>query len=236
VVRQDEPVNWDEGTRDDIDVALNEADVLGIRLEESGDWCELLLHVLALPEVGPLDPNARRIVRLTAPGQVQVMLRRDLFGDGYGPVIPLADMDAVEEFFASLSWAGSMYGWKFLDDSSLTSDWPEHPSLTVNVRPGTAARSLFWFNECGRDEGAMKVAYLIEGTITFDNLEVMRADSSPVPLPEFTSNGRRYWEALHGHDERLSVEAQRAARAGTPSWRSYTRNAVTIAANENPGP
>lgn len=89
---------------------------------------------MALPETGPLDPDARRILRLTLPAQLRVLLRTDQAGPaGYGPVIPLAGLDAVEDFFASLSWSGSMYGWKFLDDPSLTHDWPVQPSLTVAV-------------------------------------------------------------------------------------------------------
>ena len=54
---------------------------------------------------------------------------------GFGPVIPLADLDAVEDFFASLTWWESMYGWKFLDDQSLTDDWPDQPSLTLDAEP-----------------------------------------------------------------------------------------------------
>jgi hypothetical protein len=69
----DEPVQWDEKTRQAMEVALNEADVLGIRLEPSGAWCDLLLHVLALPETGPIHPDARRILRLTRPARVRVL-------------------------------------------------------------------------------------------------------------------------------------------------------------------
>lgn len=203
-------------------MALNEADVLGVRLEPSGAWCDLLLHVLALPETGPLDPDARRILRLTLPRQVRVLLRTDQTGSaGYGPVIPLTGLDAVEDFFASLSWSGSMYGCKFLDDRSLTRDWPDQPSLTIDIRPGAGSHSLFWFNECGREEGDTNVAYCIEGTVTFEDLEVLRADETPQPLDEFIAEGHRFWQALHGGDERVSVEAQRAAQDGTPSWRPY---------------
>lgn len=49
-------MRWDQDTRDDADMTLNEADVLGLRLEPSGAWCDLLLHVVALPESGPIDP------------------------------------------------------------------------------------------------------------------------------------------------------------------------------------
>jgi hypothetical protein len=221
-------VQWDEEKRGDVEVSLNEADVLGIRLDPAGAWCDLLLHVLALPETGPLDPDARRILRLTLPAQLRVLLRTDQTGSaGYGPVIPLADLDAVEDFFASLSWSGSMYGWKFLDNPSLTHDWPIQPSLTVAVRPGAGSHSLYWFNECGREEGGTNVAYCIEGTVTFEDLEILRADATPQPLDEFIVGGRHYWQALHSRDARLSVEAQRAAQNGTPSWRSYVRNTVT---------
>lgn len=210
-----------------MDVALNEADVLGIRLDHAGAWCDLFLHVLALPETGPLDPDARRILRLTMPGRVSILLRHDRLGpDGYGPVIPVSSLDAVEDFFASLSWSGSMYGWKFLDDPSLTRDWPARPSLTVEIRQGAAPHSLYWFNECGRTEGDTSAAYLIEGAVTFEDLEVMRADASRQRPEEFIADGRRHWQAVFDHDQRLSSEAQRAAQDGTPSWREYVHNAV----------
>ena len=79
----------DEGTRDGIETALNEADVLGIQLDPAGASCDVLVHVLALPESGPLDRDARRALRLAGPGQVSILLRADQDGEaGYGPVIP----------------------------------------------------------------------------------------------------------------------------------------------------
>lgn len=63
-------------------------------------------------------------------------------------------------------------------------------------------------------EDDTKVPYRIEGTFTFEDLEVFRADATPQPLADFVADGRRYWEALHGGDERLSVEALRTAPAG----------------------
>jgi hypothetical protein len=221
-------VRWDDETRAGIEAALNEGDVLGIRLAPAGAWCDVLVHVLALPEGGPLDSDPRRVLRLAVPGQVSILLRTDRAGKaGYGPVIPLSGLDAVEDFFASLSWSGAMYGWKFLDDPSLTRDWPARPSLSMQVRPGTASHSLYWFNECGRAEGDTSASYLIEGTVTFEDLEVMRADAVPQRLEEFIADGQRQWQAFFGHDERLSGEAQRAAQNGTPSWRPYVHSPVT---------
>lgn len=161
-VSEDGPVQWDGQTREGVDTALNEADVLGVRLDPSGAWCDLLLHVLALPLAGPTDPDARRVLRLISPARVAVVLREErvvpreerVSGIGFGPVIPLAGLAAVEEFFASLTWSGSMYGWKFLDDPSLTRDClaePCHrhpararvaqPVLVQRVRPDRARRA-----------------------------------------------------------------------------------------------
>lgn len=67
-----------------------------------------------------------------------------------------------------------------------------------------------------RTEGDASAAYLIEGTVTFRDLEVLRADGTPLRLEEFAADGRRHWQAMYGHDARLSGEAQQAARDGTP--------------------
>jgi hypothetical protein len=104
-------VQWDDETRAGLEAALNEADVLGIRLDPAGAWCDVLVHVLALPESGPLDSDPRRVLRLAMPGLVSILLRADRAGKaGYGPVIPLSGLDAVEDFFASLTWSGAMCG------------------------------------------------------------------------------------------------------------------------------
>lgn len=229
-------MEWEDKTRRAVEAGLNEAEVLGIRLEPTGAWCDLFLHVVALPETGSLDPDARRILRLNSPAQVRILLGKDLAASsGYGPVMPFAGLDAVEDLFASLCWSGSLRGWKFLDDPSLTRSWPAESSLALDIRPGEGSHSLFWFNECGRNEGDTNVAYCIEGTITFEDLEVLRAGASPQPLDEFISEGHRYWQALHGRDERLSTQAQRAAQDGTPSWRPYLRNTVTISGSGDSG-
>jgi hypothetical protein len=46
---------------------------------------------------------------------------------------------------------------------------------------------------------------------------VLRADGNPIPIEEFIADGQRHWAALRAGDERLSVQAQRTAQAGTRS-------------------
>lgn len=90
------------------------------------------------------------------------------------------------------------------------------------------AHSFYWFNECDRDHDGQFQSLCIEGTVTFDDLLVLRADGSPIPIEEFIADSQRYWAALHAGDERLSVRAQRTAQAGTPKWRSRAIGATTV--------
>jgi hypothetical protein len=63
--------------------------------------------------------------------------------------------------------------------------------LLLDELAGVPADTLYWFNECGRTEGDTSASYLIEGTVTFENLQVMRADAAPQRLDEFIADGQR---------------------------------------------
>jgi hypothetical protein len=204
----------DERTRTALEVALNEAEVVGLRRAASGPACELLLHVCAQPAADP-----RRVLRLLDTARIRVLLR-----ESYGPAIPLADLDAVEAFFASLRGWESMYGWEFLDRPARTRDWPQELSLTVDLRPGPGAHSLYWFTECwmpGRD------GLCIEGTVDFDDLEVTYADGAPEPVERFIAEGQRWWDALFGRNGH-QPQVQRTS-ADARSWRGRRPNTTTVA-------
>jgi hypothetical protein len=212
-------VDWNEQTRTGLETALNESEVVGLRIASSDSACELLLHVCAQREGVAKDPDPRRVLRLLHSTRVRVLLRGDR-QDGYGPAIPLADLDEVESFFTSLGGWDAMYGWEFLDRPSRTGDWPEEPSLTVDLRPGRSSHSMFWFTECWRPDD--DVRYCIEGTVDFDDLEVTRADGTHEPVEEFIAEGRRWWDVLFGrsgHPPQLQV-----APPDAPSWREHRRD------------
>lgn len=167
-----ERMDWDEATRQRLEAALNESDVVGVRLDPAEAHVDVLLHVIALPESGPLIKDGRRIMRLTRPSELRFLLRRDPIGEQAAtqPAIPLADAAAVEDFFDSLAWGDSIYGWRFFDEPSLTTDWPPEPSLRIAVRPDAGAHSFYWFNEGGVERDGVTESFCIEGTIAFDDL------------------------------------------------------------------
>jgi hypothetical protein len=217
----DGAMDGSEETRTGLEVALNESEVVGLRVASSDSACELLLHVCAQPDQVPGDPDPRRVLRLLHATRIRVLLREDR-PDGYGPPIVLADLDQVESFFASLAGWEAMYGWEFIDRPARTGDWPDEPSLTVDLRSGRSSHSLFWFTECWRPDDDLR--YCIEGTVGFDDLEVFRADGTPEPLEEFIAEGRRWWDTLYGragHPPRPQVRPPDA-----PSWRRPTEPPV----------
>lgn len=188
-------MTWDEQIRTGLESALNEAEVVGLRLASSDSACELLLHVCAQPESLASDPDPRRVLRLQGVTRIRVLLREDR-ENGYGPAIPLAGLDDVESFFMSIDGWDAMYGWEFLDRPSRLDDWPKEPSLTVDLRSGPALHSLFWFTEC-RVPGH-ETPYCIEGAVDFDDLEVAYAGGEAEPLEQFIAEGRRWWDVLFG--------------------------------------
>jgi len=73
-------------------------------------------------------------------------------------------------------------------------------------------------------------SYCIEGVATFEDLQVLRSDATPLPLPlpQFIADGQRYWRALDARDGQLSVGGAAGGAVRTPSWRPVARNAVMV--------
>ncbi|WP_216215421.1 hypothetical protein [Amycolatopsis aidingensis] len=210
-----------ERVRPDLNVALNEAAVVGLR-PRPDNRVELLLHVLALPEQGPVDPDTRRALILSGVSEVRVLLRREYPGAtrSDGPAIPLRDYGEVEDFFAAIGLCGTMYGWEFLDCTDPADDWPSVASLDIRTNATPGAHSLYWFNECGLDnEDSGYVPYCIEGVIEFAELTVERFDGTPMAVEDFVAAGKRWWRAMPEEDPRVSPDAQ-ATQPPSPRWRS----------------
>lgn len=233
-VRQDERVDWRDDNRERLEVALTESDVVGVRLPAiEGGAVDVLLHVLALPESGPVANDPRRMLRFCGVDDVRVLLRR-VTRDGDGPPIELADLDAVEGFFESLVTGESLYGWRYFDEPSLTEDWPEQPSLRLTFDASPAPHQFYWFNECGRHEQGELRSYCIEGTIGFRDLEVLDAAGRRQNLDEFIADGARWWRGLQDSDPRVSVDAQSDARERQVFWRHWSNQPWSARPSDSP--
>jgi len=153
-------VEWTERNRERLEIALNEASVVGLRPGDATGDFQILLEVSALPESGPIDRDSRRVMVLHGGSELRFVLRR-VTANGRGRALPLAGLGEVESFFASLAWGDSMYGWRFFDEPSLTVDWPSKPSLQISTGEPLGSRTFYWFNECMRVEGADVLSYCL---------------------------------------------------------------------------
>jgi hypothetical protein len=203
------------GVPDGLEVALDEATVVGLRAEPDGAVA-LLLHVLALPEEGPPHTDTRRALVLSGVSRLRVLLRRDEPAEvDYGPALPLPDLTAVEDFFASLTRSGDLYGGEYLDAPDQRADWP--PEVSLDMRQDPPARethTLYWFNECAAGDET----FCIEGEAEFTALTVRHADGTPLPTEQFIAEAQRWWHAFHTGDPRVSAAAQQTLRP-SPRWR-----------------
>jgi hypothetical protein len=144
-------VHYADETIAAINVALNEAEVYGFELSEDTAEARLLVSVSTLPPSGPIDPDGRRIVVLSNPSRVRVLLRSGPTATA-SPPIPLAGLDELDLFFDSLSWRDAMYGWPFMDGSvGVADEWPAPVSLDLELAEEVGEHSLYWFAECGRN-------------------------------------------------------------------------------------
>ena len=212
-------MEWSQTLIDKLDAALNEATVCGLRYAPEAREARLFIENWGMPEDGPVDPDPRRVLIMSPVSSLAVWLRPGHTRQP-GDAITLDSFDALERFFQSLAWAHPMYGWSFVDDAEPWDPITGQPSLGVTIAGRPRAHTLRWFTECGRWQGSDGEPFLLAGVIEFSELDVRRADNSPIGAVRFAEDGARWWKAFRAHDERTGVDAQQQINAFTPHWRS----------------
>jgi hypothetical protein len=202
--------------------------VCGLGFDAGTAEARLYVEVLALPEVGPIEPDLRRVIVFGGASSIEVILRKE--EDGLGEVLPLRSMDELEDFFASLAQADAMYGWSFIDAGNPGEDWKVPRSLVQSSSTSHfATHTIHWFSECGRPAaGDRWERYYLQGVIHFDSLRVERPGHRAMDLDEFLNDARRWWDAFEARDLRLTSEAQQHAQAARISWRGWGGTSVMV--------
>lgn len=213
-------MQWSRDLVDKLDAALNEATVCGLSYDSDRAAASLFIESMALPAQGSADPDPRRVLVMSPISSLEVWLRPDRAGAELGAVLELDSLEELERFFQSLRWAHAMYGWSFVDPTEPWAPISEPPSLRVIASKQPAPHTLRWFTECGRGEDPESESFLLAGLIGFTDLDVRRADDTPIGAERFAEDGARWWRAFNAHDERTGVAAQRHLSASAPHWRS----------------
>jgi len=188
--------------RKDVNVALNEACLTGLAVDETERKARITLEVLALPESGPPRDDPRVLIVLAPVGRVWASLRMGRWNDeaaGVQPLILSQLMDVVRSFGGQ-----HIYGWEFIDARDRVAALVDRVSLDVRLGEADGlghTLDLFQESTTGPDR-------ILDLRLWFDRLYVFRptAEGNLVRLPtdQFAAEGVRWWDALYAGDPRTA--------------------------------
>jgi len=217
-----------EEQRHDLDVALNEATLIGaeISTENRAAW---LTRVLTLPPDDGPSPDDNRVQVLLGPvGRLAASLRGGRWDDASAPVEEFAVQRLLE---IVMSFEGlAIYGWEFFDrpEADNFSAWRDRLSLDWRSAPAGLSHTLDLFQE-GFDRH-------LDLRIWFDELRVFTPEHEELALDEFAAGGVRWWTgSTQTTRERRGTESRPSPGTGEPDRRDYQVSAVGRQASASPG-
>jgi hypothetical protein len=182
-----------EEHRDGLNVALNEADLLGFDVDPERRIASATFRVLTLPEVGPV-PDDRRVQFLFRPvGRVAASLRDGRWDDPGASVVPfgLRELLSIVHSFGGLP----VYGWDFIDvDAKKLAKWSDRLSLNWTSGVDGRTHSITVFQETGNR--------ILDLCVWFDELEIRDSERRVIPIDGFIAAGKRWWDAVDAGDDR----------------------------------
>jgi hypothetical protein len=190
------PNDMDDAQREGLGIALNEALWLDLEVDPAGQWAIVWLQVATLPN-SAVEPESLRVQLVLSPvGRVAASLRHGLWNDEDAPVeaFSLDRLSAVVRSYVELP----IYGWEFVDTGREQQQrWSERLSFDMTLAADGHNHTLLLFRD---------VSPYLEVLIWFDNLDVRRADDTPVEIEEFMEGGRRFWDAVFGREQDVTSQ------------------------------
>ena len=179
----------------DLNVALNEATLLGFELDPGRRLAGATFAVLALPaDGGPMPDDPRAQLLFHDVSRLAVSLRGGRWDDPAAPVLPVT-LDRLLETVQSFG-ALPVYGWDFFDTGERElAKWGDRLSLDWRAEDGQKPHhSLTLFQESSDRH--------LDFCIWFGSLEARRPNGETIPLEEFAAAGKRWWDAFYANDPR----------------------------------
>lgn len=186
-------MEWTEQLRAGLDVAINEADLSALRINERTGEVHLLFVVLTLPENGPEPDDRRRVLALSGCSRLVATLREaGRRGQERIAALRLGALPGAVRDFGSQP----VSGWEFFDLEPVVSEAPVSLELDMNRGRGDHSIDLVLSDAFDRH-------HRLDFRIEFDELSVFDGDEQQVELDDFVAGGRRWWQALRDGDPRV---------------------------------
>jgi hypothetical protein len=186
-----------EEERHDLNVALNEAMLIGAEVDAEHRAASLTFAVLTLPADDGPPPQDDRVQLVLGPvGRLAASLRNGSSDDAGAPVEEFA-IDQLLEVVMSFKGL-AVYGWEFLDrpERDNFNEWSDRLSLDWRSAPGGLSHTLDLF-QAGHDRH-------LDLRIWFDEMRVFTPEYEEITLDEFAAGGVRWWDGLYANDPRTA--------------------------------
>ncbi len=181
-----------------MDLALNEATLVGAEVDPESRIAAVTLALLTLPESGPAPDDPRVQLLLQPVGRVAASLRVGRWDNLAAPVEPFALnelLDIVQSF-----QQGRIYGWKFFDvpPEDNFAKWEDRLSLDERFGDDGNTHTLALFQETF---GQQQDRHL-DICIWFDELTIFGPERQQLDIDEVIAGGKRWWDGLFSGDSR----------------------------------
>ena len=174
-----------------LNVALNEATLLGAEVNMERRVAAVTFNVLTLPLEGP-SPDDSRVQFLFYPvGRVAASLRLGHWDDPGAEVVPFEIgqlLEIVESFKLPI------YGWKFFDLEDDFDTWKGRLSADYCLGDDGMSCSITLHQE--RPDRHLDLR------IWFDTLKLRNAAGNMLEMDDFIAGGKRWWDGLYSGDPR----------------------------------
>ena len=177
-----------------LNIALNEASLLGVEVDPQARTAAATLAVLTLPEVGPMVSDNRLQFLFYPVGRIVASLRKGAWNDEKAEVVEfeLADLLSVVQEFGG----APIYGWKFFDNTDVEAfrRWSDRLSLDheTGLEGRTHTIDLF-------QEGYQRH---LDIRIWFDKIAIGDPAGDQVLLDDLIAGGKRWWDGFYNGDAR----------------------------------
>lgn len=194
-------MEWEEIGDDDrhgLNVTLNEATWIGIRVDAAACRADPLFDVLSLPTDGPAAPEYPVILAVDGVSRLVASLRDGWWDDARAQVVPLSltELDAAVRSFEGCP----VYGWEFVDPPEASwSHWRDRLSIDARFAEESSQHVLELFQE-----GGSAAPRHLDLRIWFRRICVVTPGGRRIPLSEFVAGGVRWWDGLHSGDQRTT--------------------------------
>lgn len=186
---------------DGLNIAFNEADLLGVEVSEPDKAVAVTLRLLTLDENAQSSPEDSRVsLRLTGVSRVCASHRMGRWDDKNAVVIPFGVSDLLSTV---VSFGGhSIYGWEFFNCKSDFKQWKKRTSLDLRLSRKKSKHTISLFQESHGEDNNRH----LDICIWFDDLYFQDGDRQRVDSSRVIAGGKRWWDALYSKDPRSQGE------------------------------